>query len=125
MLTQISDSEMEIMTVIWEQDGPVTSALLSEKLASKNWKPTTLLTFLSRLCSKGILSTKKIGTQKTWSPLVSREEYKSQETLSFLKQVHGGSVRSFLSALTGDSTLSKKDLGELGQWLDEEIKSAD
>ena len=45
---KMSESEMEVMEAVWAFDGPVTSAQVQERLSARGWKPTTVLTFLSR-----------------------------------------------------------------------------
>ena len=52
----LSESEMEIMRVIWDAGSPVTAAELLERFAHKGWKIQTVSTFLSRLVEKGVLS---------------------------------------------------------------------
>ena len=93
---RISDAEMEIMRIIWKKEEPVTSAEIQADLeaSGKEWKINTILTFLSRLTEKGILSSKKKGRSNQYTALVSEEEYKHRETLSFLNTVHGGSVKT-------------------------------
>ena len=106
---KMSESEMEVMRAIWAFEGPVTSAQVQESLSGRGWKPTTVLTFLSRLT--------KQGKSNRYIPLFSEEEYKKWETQTFLKEVHGGSLQSFFAALSGGEKLSGSDIEELKQWL--------
>ena len=55
----LSESEMEIMRVIWDAGSPVTAAELLELFAHKGWKIQTVSTFLSRLVEKGVLSVER------------------------------------------------------------------
>lgn len=114
---KMSESEMEVMRVIWAFEGPVTSAQVQESLSGRGWKPTTVLTFLSRLTEKGFLRTEKQGKSNRYIPLLSEAEYKKWETQTFLKEVHGGSLQSFFAALSGGEKLSGSDIEELKQWL--------
>ena len=57
----LSESEMEIMRVIWDAGEPVTAAWLLEVFAHKGWKIQTVSTFLSRLVEKGVLSVERRG----------------------------------------------------------------
>ena len=47
----LSESEMEIMRVIWDADAPITAAQLLELFAHKGWKIQTVSTFLTGRCS--------------------------------------------------------------------------
>lgn len=117
MLQRISESEMEVMRVIWEADAPVTSAQIQARLDREHsWKATTLLTFLSRLCDKGILQVERQGKSNAWSALISREEYQRMETMAFLEEVHHGSLKSFVAALSG-SGIRPEELQELREWF--------
>lgn len=119
MLQRMSDAEMEIMELIWKMTTPCTSAEIQKELpAGKNWKPTTLLTFLSRLTEKGLLTVEKLGKQNFYSPLVTREEYLAAETRSFLNELHGGSLRSFIAALSSGEKLPESEIDELRRWLE-------
>ena len=56
---KLSETEAELMQVIWECDHPVTSSELLRIFAEekgKQWKGQTISTFLSRLVDKGVLS---------------------------------------------------------------------
>lgn len=118
-MQQISGSEMEVMQVVWSSDGPVTSAQIQEALAARNWKATTVLTFLARLCEKGFLRAEKQGKANLYTPCLSEGDYRRQETRAFLDEVHHGSVKSFIAALA-DAELSPDDLHELKKWFEQQ-----
>lgn len=115
---KISDSEMEIMKIIWAHDDAVTSAQIAEELETE-WKITTILTFLKRLDDKGIVSSEKIGKTNYYRALISEKQYTSQQTEEFLDQFHSGSVKNFLAALFGDKKPSGKDIEDIKQWFEE------
>ena len=52
----LSDSEMEIMQVIWQLGAPITTSQLRHLFAHKGWKIQTLATFLTRLVDKGAIT---------------------------------------------------------------------
>lgn len=118
----ISDAEMEVMQIIWKKGEPVTSTELQTVLeaSGKEWKINTILTFLARLTEKGILSAERKGRSNQYTALISEEEYKHYETLSFLNTVHGGSVKNFMAALFDGDELSREDISELREWFEEE-----
>ena len=75
---KLSDAELEIMEKVWELGAPVTAAQLTERMAEKGWKPSTLLTFLARMVNKGALEVEKQGKQNLYRALVSAEDYRAQ-----------------------------------------------
>lgn len=119
----MSESEFQIMEIIWKNNEPMTSAQIIDSLdETKNWKPSTVWTFLGRLVEKGFLSAQKIGKRSLYSPTVSHEEYLQMQTEDFLKTVHGGSVKSFFAALSGGTDLTPDEFSELKKWLSDQTE---
>lgn len=117
---RLSDTEMELMEVIWECDSPVTSSELLRIFAQrgKEWKAQTISTFLSRLVDKGALSiVTRQGRTNSYAPVLSQEEYKIQETQNILNDLYQGSVKNLISALYDGDKLSDEDIAELKQWF--------
>lgn len=117
-IQKISESELEVMRVIWASGGPITSAeILQELNKEKDWKPTTIFTFLARLVEKGIIKAEKNGKAKQYFPLMSESEYKRFETRSFLNSVHKGSIKNFIAALYEGDDISKEEIEDLKKWF--------
>ncbi len=117
-IQKISESEMEVMQVIWGYGQSLTSAEILQALnKKKSWKPTTVLTFLARLAEKGIITSTKKGKVNQYIPLISENEYKQFETYSFLNTVHKGSVKSFITALYEGDGITKDEIEELKKWF--------
>ena len=57
----IGDAELEIMKVIWNSDGEISSGEITKSVEQMGWKRTTVSTFLSRLVEKGALKNEKRG----------------------------------------------------------------
>ena len=116
----MSEAEAEVMRLIWTADDTITSAqIINEIGEKKQWKPSTIWTFLGRLVEKGLIQAKKVGKTNYYTPVLTEEEYRQEETRQFLNSVHGGSVKSFFAALSAGKSLNKDELAELRQWLDE------
>ncbi len=113
---RISNSEMEIMNIIWKKGEEITSAELTV-LLKDTWKPTTIMTFLKRLCDKGILEVRKEGKTNFYRASITEDEYKSKTTESFLQEFHNGSVTSLLAALVKGKQPDSKELEEIRQWF--------
>ncbi len=118
---RISESELEIMSVIWDMDHKVTAQEIMKTMEYKEWKITTVLTFLTRLCDKGVLDfEKRKGRTNYYFPIMTRADYQRMATENFVDQIHGGSVQSLFAALCKAKDLKKSDIEELTQWLDEQ-----
>ncbi|MGN9165361.1 BlaI/MecI/CopY family transcriptional regulator [Tissierellaceae bacterium HCP3S3_D8] len=117
-IVKISDAEYEIMETIWSEEGEVTTADIIEKLGENNhWKPTTILTLAKRLEEKNVLKVRKEGRMNYYSPIISRDEYKSHQADGLLEDMYGGSVKSLVASLYDNRKIDKKDLKELKDWI--------
>lgn len=118
-IKHLSDSELEIMQIIWENEGAVSRSVIEEALPrGQKLAPSTIITFLTRLCEKGYLNTVKKGRTNFYTPLISRQDYFEEENKSFLNRVYRGSISDFAAALCSGG-ISKKDLEELRRLLEE------
>lgn len=117
---KISESEMQIMKIIWEMDEPISTSNILEKLPKENsWKTTTVMTLLIRLVDKGILKVKKIGKLNHYFAKVTEDKYKAAQTNMFLEDMYNGSVKNFMATLYNNKNISKEDISELKKWIDE------
>lgn len=59
MIGQVSDSELELMKIIWAEGGKTLYSRVMDALAEtgKHWQKNTVITLLSRLLEKGLVST--------------------------------------------------------------------
>lgn len=116
---KLSDTEMELMEVIWECKPPVTSTELLALFAQRGreWKAQTISTFLSRLVDKGALTATRDGRTNKYMPRISPEDYKLMETQHVLDGLYQGSVKNLISALYDGEKLSDEDIAELKQWF--------
>lgn len=115
---KISESEMEIMKVIWKKNQAVTTAYILDNL-NTSWKHTTVLTFLKRLTDKGAIKTERVGKTNYYSALVSEADYKNDQTREFLTELHSGSIKNFLTALYGDKRPTRDEMDEIKEWFEE------
>ena len=102
---RLPDAELEVMQTIWSLGTQVTAAEVQQH-ADKDWKMTSVLTFLSRLCDKGFLSCTKEGRQNLYTPLVSEEDYRQRESVGFLRRLCGGSVKNLVASLSDAGALT-------------------
>lgn len=116
---KLSDTEMELMEVIWECDPPVTSTELLRIFAGrgKEWKAQTISTFLSRLIDKGVLEATRNGRTNKYVPVLLPKDYKLAEAQHVLDGLYQGSVKNLIAALYDGDKLSDEDIAELKQWF--------
>ena len=110
---KISDSELEVIRVLWEAGDalPITEIRRSLQ-SSKGWEATTSKTLVQRLCAKGVLAQEKRNVFY-YSPLVSEQEYNDWATGDLIRKLYRGSAKELVAALVRSDGLSKSDVDEL------------
>ena len=89
-MPKISDAEMEIMKVIWNNKNPLTSKQIIALISNNQWKTTTVLTLLSRLVDKGFLKTERQGRNYLYSYILSHKEYNKLCSKKFINEFYQG-----------------------------------
>ena len=115
---RITESEWQVMEVIWEKEMGMTQPELMYKLGNR-WNKNTVHTFLKRLCEKGVLAVEKEETPHRYRALIDRESCVKEERQSFVERVYQGSVGRMVASFVRDGKLSGKEVAELRKLLDE------
>ena len=117
-IPQISESELILMKIIWEQEGSALYMDIMEQLKMKNfdWKKNTVLTFLSRLVDKQMLAILKIGRRNEYKALVTEEKYQAEQTRHFVDKIYGGNIISLVNMLVHGDIVAETDIDELREF---------
>ena len=116
---RLPDGELEIMQIIWKNAPPVSRSVIEKALnREKSLAPSTIITFLSRLCDKGFLQVEHQGRTNLYTPLIDQKDYLAGESRRFLDRVYGGSVSAFAASLC-DSGLTAEDARALRKLLED------
>lgn len=118
---QISDSELELMKIIWSAGGAALYAQIMEALAEegRSWQKNTVITLLSRLVDKGLLKTSKIGRRNQYTAIVSEAEYQTAQTRTLLNKLYQGEAKDLVAALIQGKLLSAQDYEDLRRFWEE------
>ena len=125
---RLPDAELAVMQAIWavggevsrgDLDGALNYFVLAARPGSHGWSANTVNTYLTRLCEKGFLSSRREGRNNLYTPLVSKDRYLEFESRSVLKRLYGGSLGSFVAALNAEQPLEQSEIDELRQFLDD------
>ena len=112
--SRLPASELQIMQVLWEGHPDMSRLEIQQVIHRKrDLAPTTSNSLLSRLERKGFVSVRKEGKNNLYTPLVEKEEYRSQESRAVLQQVFDNSLGSFVSALYDGKKIPRDKLKEL------------
>ncbi|MCI9506123.1 MAG: BlaI/MecI/CopY family transcriptional regulator [Oscillospiraceae bacterium] len=118
---QISDSELELMKIVWASGGTALYAQIMEELAKagRTWQKNTVITLLSRLVDKGLLKTSKIGRRNQYAALVTQADYQTAQARTLLNKLYQGSAKGLVATLIQGELLSPADYEELKQYWEE------
>lgn len=125
MTNQVSDSELELLRIIWANGGTALYAHIMEELlkTGHTWQKNTVITLLSRLVEKGILKTRKIGRKNEYTAIVSEEDYQTAQAQTLIDKFYDGNAKGLISTLVKREILSAKDYKDLQQFWEKEGKS--
>ena len=116
---RISEAEHAVMEAVWERH-PVTAAEVCETVcAERGWSMPTVKTLLSRLVSKGALSTEPDGRRFLYTPLLERTDYVGTESRRLVDRLFGGRAAPLFAHLVQDEALSADDIAEIERLLRE------
>lgn len=118
MIRQVSDSELELMKIIWDEGGKALYARIMEALeeTGNHWQKNTVITLLSRLVEKGLLKTNKIGRRNEYTAIITEADYQAAQTKTLLDRLYEGNAKGLVSMLIQREMLTATDYEELNKF---------
>ena len=114
---KISDSELEVMHVLWEAGDALPITDIRQILRDrKGWEPTTVKTLVQRLVGKGVLEQEKRKVFY-YRPLVTESEYSDWAVSGMVQRLFRGSAKALVATLVKSDGLSEADLAELREYF--------
>lgn len=118
-MKKLSDSEFEIMKILWSRDTPMTSNEILDRIKDKyDWKLSGLMTILARMVDKGYVYCDRSTRTNYYSAVVSQDQYKMSESESFLGRLFDNSATKLIAHLYKGKKISQKEIRELRDYLD-------
>ena len=115
----ISEAEAVVMSVLWAKSPLATEDILVALKDKEKWHPSTVKTLLNRLLNKGAITAQKDGRRFLYSPAIKRERWLSEESTHLLDRLFGGRVAPLVAHFSQSKKLSKRDLADLRQLIEE------
>lgn len=113
IMEKISDSELEVMKVLWASDSPLPLSNIRSKLQTlMNWEAATIKTLLARLVSKNAVLQEKKDVFY-YSPLVSETEYDTWAAKRLINRLYDGKASNLVAALLNTDGITADDVDEL------------
>lgn len=123
-LSSISDSEWEVMRIVWTLGETNMKQILNELQAKKDWTDSTIKTLIRRLVQKGWLNAKQDGRRYIYTATVNQTEMMYNEAKTLLNRMcdmHKGEV---ILKLLEDAPVSKGDLMKMKKEISQKEKTA-
>ncbi len=116
---KLGEAELEIMQVLWDAEGPVTSShILNEVKERRKWQLSTLMTSLSRLSDKGFVCCDRTTGSNLYAPRIQESEYKTGASRRFLEKLYDNSIQSMIATLYSNKAISSTEIEELKTFLE-------
>ncbi len=115
---ELTSAEFELMQMLWSADEPIKIQELCD-FPQNEWNYSTIATMLTRMKEKGAVIAEKHGKTYFYSPAIDREHYTKAQTQKLIEKLYNGSVKNLAASLFKNDGITKEDIAELRQLLDE------
>ena len=118
---ELTRAEEQIMHILWEKETGLVHDILKE---FPDPKPAynTVSTIIRILEQKGFIGHKAYGRTYEYFPLISKKDYTRTYFKTFVANYFGNSYKSLASFFTAEEKLSIRELEEIRQLMEEEIR---
>ena len=118
-MAKLSEREWTVLSALWDSGGATLGALTEALREETGWSRNTVLTYLTRMEAKGLVTIDKEGYPRKYRAALSREECQAQARDSFLRQVYQGAAGDLVAAFLREKPISSQEREELRRLLDE------
>ena len=115
----ITEAESAVMEVLWARSPLAAEDVYGALAGSRDWQESTVKTLLNRLLRKGAIRAAREGRRYFYTPVLQREEWLLGESQGLLERLFDGRVAPLVSHFSRNRKLSRKDIAELRQLLEE------
>ncbi len=113
----MTDCEWKVLDGLWDAPGQTLGQLLHH-LEDTGWSRTTVHTYLTRMTAKGLVCHDN-SSPKRYSANLRREDAANAERTGLMERFYKGSPANLVASFVQDGTLSKGEIAQLRQLLDE------
>ena len=116
---KLTEGEWAVLNALWTGDrltlGEVTSALDP----ALRWRRNTVLTYLTRMEGKGLVTIHRQEEPHRYAAAVTREACARQERSRLLERVYQGAAGDLIAAFLKESSISPEERDRLRKLLDD------
>lgn len=111
----MTEAESQLAELIWEREPVASGELVRLADARLSWKKSTTYTVLRKICENGIFRNESAVV----SSRMSKEEYARRKGELYLEENYNGSLPGFVAAFLKKKKLSRQEIEELAQMIEE------
>lgn len=119
ILMKLSEREWTVLTALWKNEGAELGTLVNALYAQTGWNRNTVLTYLTRMESKGLVRIDKTASPHMYYAVFDRESCRQTERRSFLDRVYSGSAGDMIAAFLKEEPISPEERERLRKILDD------
>ena len=116
---KLSDREWTVLNALWETGGAELGVLVAKLYENTGWSRNTVLTYLTRMETKGLVQIDKETYPHIYRATLDRESCQRQERQSFLHRVYSGSTGDLIAAFLKEKPISQEERERLRKILDD------
>jgi BlaI family transcriptional regulator, penicillinase repressor len=120
-IKELTKAEEQVMQILWKLEKAFVKDVV-EHFEKPVPAYNTVSTIIRILEKKGFVSYKAYGNTYEYFPLISKTEYTGMYLGNFVNNYFGNSYKSLVSFFTSRDNLSIKELEEMKQLVEKEIK---
>ena len=115
----LSEKEWTVLNALWKTDGAELGTLVGELFEETKWSRNTVLTYLTRMEAKGLVTIDKKASPHVYRAMIDRESCRKKERRSFLNRVYKGAAGDLIAAFLKEESISKEERERLRKLLDD------
>ncbi len=118
-MTKLSEREWAVLTALWSTGGATLGELSDALRPDTGWSRNTVLTYLTRMEAKELVTIDKGTCPHIYRAALDREACQARERHSFLRRVYQGSAGDLVAAFLREEHISPEERDRLRKLLDE------
>ncbi|WP_170940685.1 BlaI/MecI/CopY family transcriptional regulator [Pseudoalteromonas sp. NBT06-2] len=118
-MTEISKTEFEVLEALWQQHPASANEIIAKLNEKKEWHEKTVKTLLNRMVKKRAIGFEKQQRTYIYTPLLERDSYTLKESKSLIERMFSGKIAPLVAGFAKSDELSKQDISELKQLIDQ------
>lgn len=115
----LSEREWTVLSVLWETEGAELGTLVALLYEKTRWSRNTVLTYLTRMETKGLVRIDKSVSPHFYYAVPDKESCRRGERKSFLSRVYSGSAGELIAAFLKEEPISAEERDRLRKMLDD------